>query len=466
MLPRKVSLLLLSCLLLLSPFAYAEDKEIEAEGRAKIFAGNTTKAHDEAVVTALKEVIKSASAIVLGDESYKKNEKDVAKRVLASYKRYINWHGIVSENYTESEAIIKVKASVSLDKLRADLAPLLSTTPTPEKPAAKKVLLLQAPIPPEEFAKPVQERTVAPIVPSFKDQTLKALKESGYEVAEGGNIGPADTFIAIGERAKAAGAQMAVVLSPVGGLTGSVSVVKVSCAQISTRLFVIGQDGADSGKLEASSSSCDASQDKALQSAGDAASIRLAAQMKRDNRFNAAMRKQLKVTAIPSFSMLENVQRQLQAAAGKGVELMAIDGGAAVFSLPAVTPINDVTSRLAGLLGPGTTVKNENGTAVVQLSYARVFAEGVTDEKVLGFLFDILSKTPGVTYGSAPALPNADGTAEIWLWSSLDAQSFAATISAQTLFGRTLTATVNPDGSIRLIVGPSKLGEKKETKIQ
>jgi hypothetical protein len=454
------------CLLLLcmASVAFAEDKEFEAEGRAKIFAKDTTKAHDEALTNALKELIKVGSAFILGEENYKKNEKEVAKRVLATYKRYINWHGVSAESYTDTEAIVKVKASLSLDKLRADLAPLL-TTATTEKPLSKKILLLRAPIAPEEFAKPVDQRNPAPTVAQLPEQVTKPLKEMGYEVTDGGSIGPVDTFVAIGERAKSANASMAIVMSPVGGVVGAVSVVKVSCAQISVRLFFIALDGSDLGKLEFVSTQCDASSDNALRLAGDTSLSKVSSMLRKDNRLNTTARKRIKVAGIPSFAALENVQKQLQGAAGKGIELLGIDGGVAVFSIPAGNTAAEVASRVSTLLGTSASTKIEDGVPVVRLSYHKIFAEGITDDKMLGFLFDAISVLPTVTQGSAPPLPNTDGTAEIWLWTPQSAQDLAAAISAQTLFGRTLTATVKSDGSIRLVVGGSKLGEKKEIKL-
>jgi hypothetical protein len=449
------------CLAVFSLTALAEDKEFEAEGRAKIFAKDTVKAHDEAVIIALKESIKVASSFIMGEENYKKSEKDVAKRVLASYKRYINWHGVADESYTDTEAVIKVKASISLDKLRADLAPLLAPTTT-EKPAAKKILLLKAPIAPEEFAKPVADRKPAPNLPAFPELVTKSLKDSGYEVADGGSIGPVDTFVAIGERAKKVNASMAIVLSPIGGALGGVSVIKVSCAQMTARLFFIAPDGADLGKLEFQSSQCDPSEEKALQLAGDASLTRVSSMLRKDNRLSPSARKRIKIAGIPSFAALENAQRQLQGAAGKDIELLAIDGGVAVFSLPSNNNSADVANRVSALLGSTTSIKMEDGIPVVKLSYHRILAEGVTDDKTLSFLFESISATPGVTHGSAPALPNQDGTVEIWLWTPQDAGSLATALSAQTLLGRTLTATKQLDGSIKLVVGGSRLGEKKE----
>ena len=446
-----------------STVALAQDKEFEAEGRAKIFAKDTTKAHDEALTSAMKELIKVASSFILGEESYKKNEKEVAKRVLATYKRYINWHGVAAESYTETEAIVKVKASISLDKLRADLAAL--TPVTVEKPLSKKLLLLRAPIAPEEFAKPVAERAAAPIVASLAEQLTRPLKELGYEVTDGGSIGPLDTFVAIGERAKKAGASMALVASPVGGVVGSVSVVKVSCAQLAVRVFFIALDGADLGKVEFASTQCDASSDAALRLAGETSLSKVSALLRKDNRLSATARKRIKVSGIPSFAALENVQKQLQGAAGKGIELLGIDGGVAIFSIPAGNTPSEVAARVSTLLGATATIRLEDGVPVVRLSHHKVFAEGLADDKVLGFLFDTISVLPGVTQGSAPPLPSSDGTAEIWLWTPQSAPDLAAAISAQTLFGRTLTATVKPDGSLRLVVGASKLGEKKEIKL-
>ena len=120
---------------------------------------------------------------------------------------------------------------------------------------------------------------------------------------------------------------------------------------------------------------------------------------------------------------------------------------------------------MATLLGATATTRIEDGIPVVRLSHHKIFAEGLADDKVLGFLFDTISVLPSVTQGSAPPLPNSDGTAEIWLWTPQSASDLAAAISAQTLFGRTLTATVKPDGSLRLVVGASRLGEKKEIKL-
>ena len=155
----------------------------------------------------------------------------------------------------------------------------------------EKILLLRAPIAPEEFAKPVANRTAAPTVAALSEQLTKPLKEMGYEVTDGGSIGPIDTFLAIGERAKKAGASMALVASPVGGLVGTVSVVKVSCAQISVRLFFIALDGTDLGKVEFASAQCDASADNAARLAGEASLSKVSAMLRKDNCLSATARK-------------------------------------------------------------------------------------------------------------------------------------------------------------------------------
>lgn len=448
--------LALVCGLLLSPRASAEDKEIEAEGRAKIFAGNATRAKEEATANALKEVIRLASAATLGDELYKKNEKEVAKRVLATPKRYTNWFGVASESYTTTEAIVKVKASVSIDKLKVDLASFLApATPTVAAAGPKKALLLAAPIPPEEFFKEPSQRKTAPEVPGLMAAVETLLQDAGYEVSSGGAIGPADNTSAVGARAKAASAQLAVIASAVGGASGQVSIVNQRCAQVTVRLFLVGADGTDSGTFKAAAQGCDASPEGALRVAGLEASTRVSSAARADGRLRATKRR-LKVTQIPSFAVLESTTKTLKDLAGPSTELLGVDSGAAVYSYPAGAA--DPAGKLAALLGAKPFT--EDGVSTVAVPRARVLAEGVTNEALLSALCDVIGKLPGVTGVSAPALPELNGTAEIWVWGLTDLGALSSAVRAQTLYGRALTPTVQTD-ALRVVVAPSSLEKPK-----
>jgi hypothetical protein len=438
---------------------YAEDKEIEAEGKAKIFAGNATRAKEEATNAALKEIIRLASSSVLGEELYKKSEKEVAKRVLATPKRYMNWFGVSSENYTTTEAVIKVKASVSLDKLKTDLAPVLApvTSPASDPKAVKRALLLGAPIPPEEFAKAPNERKAGPTVPGLLPSVEALLKEAGYEVSNGGGVGPADDNAAIGARMKAASAQLAVVASALGGPAGAVSIVKQNCAEVSVRLFLYNAEGSDGGKFVSTAQGCDATPETALQVAGVDASARVVSTARSDGRLKSTPKRRVRVVQIPSFTTLETTTKTLRDLAGAGVELLGVDGGAAVYSLPAGAP--DAAARLAGLLGAQSSVVD--GVPTVAIPRVRVLVEGVSSEALLAAFCEVLGKVSGVTSVSAPALPEVNGTAEVWVWGVPEVSALGGLVGAQNLYGRALSPSVQ-NGALRVVVAPSSLGEKSK----